>query len=146
MGLSNTISGSRIYLDTNIFIYAIEGYPEYQSILTSLFSLFDEGTYSAVTSELTLAEVLIKPMKENKKEIQQLYEELLRPSDVLTISTIDRQILIDAAKIRASSDAILLPDAIHLASARNQNCSSFITNDKRLRKIDSFQVVILSEL
>jgi predicted nucleic acid-binding protein len=51
MGLSNTISGSRIYLDTNIFIYAIEGYPEYQSILTSLFSLFDEGTYSAVTSE-----------------------------------------------------------------------------------------------
>lgn len=65
MGLSNTISGSRIYLDTNIFIYAIEGYPEYQSILTSLFSLFDEGTYSAVTSELTLAEVLIKPMKEN---------------------------------------------------------------------------------
>jgi predicted nucleic acid-binding protein len=85
-------------------------------------------------------------MKENKKEIQQLYEELLRPSDVLTISTIDRQILIDAAKIRASSDAILLPDAIHLASARNQNCSSFITNDKRLRKIDSFQVVILSEL
>lgn len=146
MGLSNTISGSRIYLDTNIFIYAIEGYPEYQSILTSLFSLFDEGTYSAVTSELTLAEVLIKPMKENKKEIQQLYEELLRPSDVLTISTIDRQILIDAAKIRASSDTILLPDAIHLASARNQNCSSFITNDKRLRKIDSFQVVILSEL
>lgn len=146
MGLSNTISGSRIYLDTNIFIYAIEGYPEYQSILTSLFRLFDEGTYSAVTSELTLAEVLIKPMKENKKEIQQLYEELLRPSDVLTISTIDRQILIDAAKIRASSDAILLPDAIHLASARNQNCSSFITNDKRLRKIDSFQVVILSEL
>lgn len=85
-------------------------------------------------------------MKENKKEIQQLFEELLRPSDVLTISTIDRQILIDAAKIRASSDAILLPDAIHLASARNQNCSSFITNDKRLRKIDSFQVVILSEL
>ena len=133
-------------MDTNIFIYAIEGYPEYQSILTSLFSLFDEGTYSAVTSELTLAEVLIKPMKENKKEIQQLYEELLRPSDVLTISTIDRQILIDAAKIRASSDAILLPDAIHLASARNQNCSSFITNDKRLRKIDFFQVVILSEL
>ena len=133
-------------MDTNIFIYAIEGYPEYQSILTSLFSLFDEGTYSAVTSELTLAEVLIKPMKENKKEIQQLFEELLRPSDVLTISTIDRQILIDAAKIRASSDAILLPDAIHLASARNQNCSSFITNDKRLRKIDSFQVVILSEL
>jgi len=85
-------------------------------------------------------------MKENKKEIQQLYEELLRPSNVLTISTIDRQILIDAAKIRASSDAILLPDAIHLASARNQNCSSFITNHKRLRKIDSFQVVILSEL
>lgn len=146
MGLSNTISGSRIYLDTNIFIYAIEGYPEYQSILTSLFRLFDEGTYSAVTSELTLAEVLIKPMKENKKEIQQLYEELLRPSDVLTICTIDRQILIDAAKIRASSDTILLPDAIHFASARNQNCSSFITNDKRLRKIDSFQVVILSEL
>ena len=54
MGIIETISGSWLYLDTNICIYALEGYPEYEPILTSLFSLIDNGTYTAVTSELTL--------------------------------------------------------------------------------------------
>lgn len=33
----------RLYLDTNIFVYALEGYPVFRSILTPLFEAFDGG-------------------------------------------------------------------------------------------------------
>lgn len=146
MGLTEIISGSRLYLDTNIFIYALEGYLEYESIITSLFRNIDNGIYSAVTSELTLAEVLVKPFMDKNKDLQQIYEEILQSSNSLTITTIDRQILIKASMIRASSDGINLPDAIHLATAQLKNCSYFITNDKRLRNNETIQVIIISDL
>ena len=50
-----TLSG-RVYLDTNIFIYALEGYPTFQTALIMLFDALDRQALSAVTSELTLAE------------------------------------------------------------------------------------------
>ncbi len=56
-----TLSG-RVYLDTNIFIYALEGYPTFRAVLTTLFAALDRGDLVAVTSELTLAEALVKPL------------------------------------------------------------------------------------
>lgn len=38
MGIMDAFRGERIYLDTNIFIYALEAYPEYVSTLTSVFA------------------------------------------------------------------------------------------------------------
>ena len=55
-----TLSG-RIYLDTNIFIYALEGYPIFRTVLTTLFDALDRHEVSSVTSELTLAEAGVKP-------------------------------------------------------------------------------------
>lgn len=80
MGIMDTFRGERIYLDTNIFIYALEAYPEYVSALTSLFAAIDEVKIKAVTSELTLAEVLIKPMMDNNADLQKVYKETLRSS------------------------------------------------------------------
>lgn len=62
MGLLNALQGHQIYLDTNIWIYALEGYPDFIQPLTELFSHIDQGNLKAVTSELTLAEVLVKPL------------------------------------------------------------------------------------
>jgi len=48
----------RVYLGTSIFIYALEGYPVFRPVLTTLFETLDKNTLTAVTSVLTLAEVL----------------------------------------------------------------------------------------
>jgi hypothetical protein len=37
-----TLSG-RVYLDTNIFIYALEGYPAFRAVLTTLFAALDRS-------------------------------------------------------------------------------------------------------
>ena len=64
MGLVSLCEGRLVYLDTNVFIYALEGYPAFAEPLAALFRGIDNGTCRAVTSELTLAEVLVKPIKD----------------------------------------------------------------------------------
>ncbi len=49
-------------------MYALEGYPAFQPILTPLFETIDCGDIQAVTSELTLAEVLVKPLLDRSCE------------------------------------------------------------------------------
>jgi predicted nucleic acid-binding protein len=63
MGLLSAIHGDRIYLDVNIWIYALEGYPAFVQDLTQLFQAIDRGTLAAFTSELSLAEALVKPLQ-----------------------------------------------------------------------------------
>ena len=59
-------TGDRLYLDTNIFIYAVEGFKPHDRILRELFELIADQAVHAVTSELTLAEALIVPFREER--------------------------------------------------------------------------------
>src|SRR3990172_910543 len=145
MGLIDMIKGGRIYLDTNIVIYALEGYPEFASALTSLFKAIDENRIKAVTSELTLAESLVKPLMDGNTVIENVYLDTLRTSVSFQVVAISRQILIEAAHLRAKSRLLNLPDAIHFATAQINDCQTFLTNDKRLKSVSDFDVVILSE-
>jgi predicted nucleic acid-binding protein len=63
MGILDAIQGNRVYLDTNIWIYASEGYPPFIYNLSQLFQSIDQGNLNAVTSELSLAEALVKPFQ-----------------------------------------------------------------------------------
>jgi predicted nucleic acid-binding protein len=49
---------TRLYLDANVFIYAIEGNADISNPLRELFDLFRSRRGIGITSELTLAEVL----------------------------------------------------------------------------------------
>lgn len=146
MGLMDVLVGDRIYLDTNIIIYALEGYSEYISSLEQLFTAIDEGKMGAVTSELTLAESLVKPMSDDNIYLQNVYIQALQPSRGLLVVPINRGILIEAARLRVKSEPLNLPDAIHLATAQVHHCDTFLTNDKRLRSFPGFTVVLLSEV
>lgn len=72
MASLTTLTG-RLSLDTNIFIYALEGYPVLRPTLTQLFERIDHGAIQAVTSELTLAEVLVKPLLDRSREREAAY-------------------------------------------------------------------------
>jgi predicted nucleic acid-binding protein len=55
MGLATELKGKRVYLDANIFIYALNGFAPYAAAITELFTAIDAGEVVAVTSELTVA-------------------------------------------------------------------------------------------
>ena len=80
MGLIEACRGRQVYLDTNIFIHAVEGLSEHMPVLRPLFELLASGGVSAVTSELTLAEVLPRPLATSRTDIAFIYERMLATS------------------------------------------------------------------
>lgn len=145
MGMLNAIAGSRVYLDANVVIYAIEGFAPTAAALQALFARFDRGELHAITSELTLAETLVKPIRDSNPSARDAYERLLRSSAALTVAPVTRDVLIRAAVIRASS-TLKLPDASHAATALAAACTTFLTNDQGFAAVAALPVLPLSRL
>ena len=87
---------AKIYLDSNIIIYAVEGLENYKSLLIKLFCDIDNGKTKAITSELTLCECLVKPYREKRSDIVAAYGNFLSETDSFHIKEISRDILINA--------------------------------------------------
>lgn len=137
--------GARIYLDTNIFIYLVEGHPTYAQPLLELFGKLEHTSVEAVTSELSIAEVLVKPIQDKKPELVDVYKKLLAPESKIRILPIDRATLLQTAEIRAHLGGRAF-DCVHVATATRARCSSFITNDEGIRAPRSLRIVHLEEL
>jgi predicted nucleic acid-binding protein len=145
MGLLEALEGDRIYLDTNAWIYALEGYSDFRPELTLLFEQIQIGTLTGITSELTLAELLVKPFRDRDQAQQGRYKKAISNRKNFYILPVLRDLLIDAAAVRASTQ-LKLPDAIHAATALRANCTTFLTNDRQLKKLTDIPVILLSEV
>lgn len=150
MGMIRLEQGN-VYLDVNVFIYLLEGYAEFTSVLSQLIDHIDSGNLQAFTSELSLAEALVKPISNKNLPLQNLYESTIQTTSNLCVCSVDREILIQAAKLRAKSltmgSSVRLPDAIHLATAEAYQCNYFITNDAALKNYPTnVKVLLLSEI
>jgi predicted nucleic acid-binding protein len=123
----------RIYLDTNLFIPAVEGRGPLRDVIGKLLGMADENAGLFVTSELTLAEVLVVPFEKNQENVIATYLELIHSRPGLDVISVDREILVLAARIRAGSKRTRLPDAIHLAPAQVTGCSCLLSGDTGLK-------------
>ena len=140
-----SFTGDQVYLDANVFIYAVEGFEKYAGICKVILKSVEEMKIHAVTSELTLSEVLVGPFKAKNPELVKLYGELLSDQDDLTMARVSRPILVKAAELRASL-GLKPPDAIHVATALVHNSKFFFTADRSLRAPASLTIVPLDEL
>lgn len=128
----------RIYLDSNIFIRAFESNPDdaIGQDLVGILGLIRLGQPPRfVTSQVTLAEVLVQPIRIGDDYKRQLYVRLLSTSTPwLQVRAVSRSVLMQAAELRAISK-LKLPDAIHAASAMLSNCSHILTADTDFQEL-----------
>jgi predicted nucleic acid-binding protein len=126
----NGMTESRIYLDANVFIYAMEGSDDIAGVLHKLFGLFREKRGVGVTSELTLAEVLPKANPIQRRN----YLDLIVWSRIFDLRPVSRDVLIETADYRKSAgNTTKLPDAIHVVTAVRSECRTVISSDSRLK-------------
>lgn len=144
MGL-NYINGKNVYLDANIFIYAIEGNKKYEDKVKAIFSKIKETKSIIVTSELTLIECLVKPYGLNDNKTVSIYEKFIKPSDFLVVKPLPLDLLKEAAKLRGLYKN-KLPDSIHLATALQEKCNVFISNDGKIKAPDNIKLLTIEEL
>lgn len=129
----------RIYLDTNAFIFAVEEQSERSILLAELFSASEEADRCIfVTSELTLAEALVKPYRNLDDDLISRYDNMIRDSAWLDVQPVVRPTLWYAGVLRSQS-RMKLPDAIHLATAFGSDCTHFLTADKALSAINEIR-------
>lgn len=145
MGLITLLRGNRIYLDANIWIYALENVAEYRVALTSLFRSARERSLTIITSELTLAEILVRAIREGDVAKQTAYTEAITATNNITAVPISRVILLEAAKVRGNTK-LKLPDAIHAASAIASSCTTFLTSDKQFRTVKGLHTLLMSQI
>ena len=93
MGLIDDLEPGPAALDTPIFIYLIEEDGHYLPLIKPLFEAIDRGDLLAVTSGLSLMEVLVAPYRSGNSAIADRYESLLTHSRGLRFIEIDRRLL-----------------------------------------------------
>lgn len=131
-------------LDTAPFIYFIEDVAPYADLLEPAFNLLENHGLRAFTSTITLAEILAKPLAEKKYGLIDEIKFTLKTFSTLTMVVIDEKLAEAAALIRARH-GIRLPDALQIAAAIQGEATLFITNDKRIKKVDAIEVLVLSD-
>ena len=124
---------SKIFWDTNLFIYLIEDFGELSERVGQLRERMLLRGDQLHTSTLTLSEVLVKPREAGNEQLERTYQAAL--------STGARLVSFDVGAARHYAGirldrGIRAPDAIQLACAAEAGMDLFITNDDRLsRKI-----------
>jgi predicted nucleic acid-binding protein len=125
---------SRIFFDTNLFIYLLEDRGERGALVSAIVERMSDRRDELLTSTLTLAEVLVKPLSVGDVAWADRYEKLLNTPGV-SLLNFDRSCARIYAQLRQDK-ALKPPDAIQLSCAASARCDLFITNDERLsRKI-----------
>lgn len=120
---------SRIFLDTNFFIYLIEGTSPNVARVKYLLRAFSSRHDEVLTSVMTLGEVLVTPLRNGDFPLAQRYRRIFRGPGVSVLPFVEQAA---EAFARIRMESIKPPDAIQLATAGTAGCDLFLTNDDRL--------------
>jgi predicted nucleic acid-binding protein len=134
-----------IGVDTSPIIYFVEAHPKYEPLVTAAFQQLSSGALRAVTSVVTLAETLVRPLVNNDTRLQALYRGVLLQTGSLDTRPIDWAVAEQAADLRARY-RLRTPDALQIAVALGAGCEAFLTNDLTLKRVTELRVLVLDEL
>ena len=122
---------SRVFWDTNLFVYLVEDRGERAERVATLRRRMIERDDELLTSALTLGEVLVKPLEIGDDDLVRRYEQAIGAG--ATVLPFDLRAAPKFAEIRRDR-SIRAPDAIQLACASAAGTDLFITNDERLSR------------
>jgi predicted nucleic acid-binding protein len=144
MGWLEDMYGKVIGLDTAPIIYFVEERSHF-GIVQPFFEALSRGYFRAITSIITLLEVLVQPYHHEDSNLAEKYKEILLHSDNLFIVPVSSEIADKAAEFRARY-GIRTPDAIQIATALQGGSSIFMTNSRSLKKIQEIEVITLCDI
>jgi predicted nucleic acid-binding protein len=144
MGALTLPASGLVYIDTMTLIYTVERYPAYLPLLGPMWQTAQTGSIEIVSSELTLMEALVGPLKSGNATLENAFEQALLGTNMRLIP-IAQPILREAARLRATTK-LRTPDALHAATAQQAGCVLFVSNDVGFRGVASLPLVILDDL
>jgi len=145
VGLIADVGDGPVAVDTALFIYFIEEHEAYLPLVEALFTEIAHSRLAAVTSAITLLEVLVVPYRAGDENLARRYEALLTRSRGLTLLDLSHDQLRAAAQLRGVRPQIRTPDALQLVAALAARCTALVTNDHRMPSLPNLPVLQLSD-
>jgi predicted nucleic acid-binding protein len=135
----------RIALDTSIFIYQLEPNPKYLAYTDPIFSWLERPESRAVTSTITMTELLVLPYREDNEQRANDFYGLLSTYPNLKWIAPSLEIADLAARIRALH-RLRTPDALQAATAVHAQATGLIANDPVFERVGTFETLVLDHL
>ena len=135
----------RVLIDTSIWIYHFEQHPQLAAAAGKIIESLEAGEFRGVASELTLLELTVRPLQLGRQDVADDYEVLLDYFPNFELEPISREILLEAAALRARQ-RLRTPDAIQIATGLRTGATLAVTNDEGWRNFPLIETMILSDL
>lgn len=135
----------KVYVDSNVIIYYVEGEEPIQRLAQRFFEHAVEQGVELVTSELAVGECLYGAHKRERLGSIERFGTLFDRARLLHLVPATLGTLKEAARFGPAHGMKLL-DAIHAATAIAEGCDVFVTNDRGIRSAEGLLVVQLSEV
>ncbi len=135
----------RIALDTSVFIYNIEANPRYVGLTDRIFAWLEQPGHSAVTSTITMTELLVQAYRDSAEQRVNQFFALLATYPNLDWIAPDLEVADSAARIRAAH-RLRTPDALQAAIALHGRATALVTNDPVFERVDVFETLLLDRV
>ena len=135
----------RIALDTSVFICHVEANPRYVGVTDRIFAWLEQPGHSAVTSTITMTELLVQPYRDSAEQRVNEFFALLATYPNLDWIAPDLEVADSAARIRATH-RLRIPDALQAATAFHGRATALVTNDPIFERVDFFETLLLDDV
>lgn len=129
---------SRIYWDTMVFAYLLEGNAEFGPQTRAAYEAITGRGDTICTSVFTLGELLVLPKKRGDQRVISAITGFMQSGQVellpFTANTAEQY-----SEVRAAS-RLKAADAIHVATAQLAQVGFFLTNDREIQKQKMFGI------
>ena len=135
----------RIALDTSVFIYQLEANARYLALTDQIFTWIERPGGKAVTSTITMTELLVQPYRVADQQQADEFYVLLSTYPNLEWIAPNLEIADRAAKLRALH-GLRTPDALQAATAVHAGATGLVTNDPVFERVKDFETLLLDKL
>jgi predicted nucleic acid-binding protein len=125
-------TGATVTVDSAPIIYVLADRAPFAERFVSLFQAAEQSRLRIAISSITLAEVLVGPLRVGDELLAEKYRRTLISAKGWRLVSLSAEIAVSAARIRAHHN-LKLPDAIQVATALATESSALITHDRDFR-------------
>ena len=126
-----------LLIDSAPIIYVLEDHPQFGPRFAPLFAAHASGRLRFAVTTITIAEVLVGPLRAGDDALAQRYRVILESWRPIAL---DLEIAASAARLRASLH-LGLADAVQAASALAINAAALVTHDRDFSRLRSLRII-----
>ncbi|WP_226986121.1 type II toxin-antitoxin system VapC family toxin [Ramlibacter tataouinensis] len=135
-------AGRRVYFDTNIFIYVLGASQRYAALCLELLQACARQRILGCTGDVTLAELLVKPLQANDAQAVAAVRELLVEDGSIALHSHSRKAFERAAALRARH-GLKMVHALQLATALEAGATCLVSNDRQFPSLADIECLSL---